>query len=369
MIRQFFTWWGRELAALLPESWMRSSESGANVLEITLSEDFVDYRHRTGGESEQLGSFERNKNASGSAVSAMSASARESLHAVLRGLRPKKVRCEVRADDRLRLRKSVSLPLAAEENLEQVLAFEMERHTPFHADEVYFDYRVVSRDAKSRRLDVEFLVMRKATVDDALSVISEWGVRASTGVFDGKSEVLLFLPEEYRGTAAPRINRLLLAANVAAVTFALLLPIQRQETYLDELRASVDEARTRAMSSAEIQQRIDTLRKDLTLLAGARSGAGSAVELIEELTRLLPDDTWLNRLEIRDGEVHFQGFSQAASALVGKVEASELFRDARFGSPITRDVRTGRERFHVSAKLAPRHQGLAKAKGATDREG
>ena len=369
MIGRFFRWWGRELAALLPWSWMRSSERGGNVLEITISRNQVDYRHRTRGNSEQLGSFERVKSTGGGAISAMSASARESLQAVVRGLRPEKMRCEIRTDESLRLKKTVTLPLAAEENLEQVLAFEMERHTPFHSDDVYFDYRVTDRDPRHRRLDVEFLVMRRENVDDALSVVSDWGFRPVTGNFDGDKESLWFASDAYRAPAASGLNRVLLVANAAALVFALMIPLQRQESYLDELRTKVDDARTRAMSSVGIQQRIDVLQKELGLLAGTRSESGSVVELIEELTRVLPDDTWLNRLEIRNGEVHFQGFSQAASALVGMVEASELFREARFGSPITRDARTGRERFHVSAKLAPRQQGIAKANGAKEREG
>lgn len=369
MIGRFFRWWGSELAALLPLSGMRSSRNLGNVLEVTISKDQIVYRHRTRGDSERLGSFDRVSSATGGAASSVSASARESLQAVLRGLRPDKTRCEIHADDTLRLRKTVSLPLAAEENLEQVLAFEMERNTPFHANDVYFDYRVTGRDTRRRRLDVEFLVMRKENVDEALSVVSNWGFMPVTGVFDGDKECLQFAPDTYRGSAASGLNRVLLAANVAALTFALVIPVQRQENYLDELRLRVDDARTRAIASADIQRRIDTLRKELSLLAGARSDSGSVVELIEELTRVLPDDTWLNRLEIRDGEVHFQGFSKAASALVGMVEASALFREARFGSPITRDARTGRERFYVSAKLAPRQQGVAKASTASEREG
>ena len=38
------------------------------------------------------------------------------------------------------------MPAATEENLPQVLSFEMDRLTPFRSDEVYFDHRVVGRD-------------------------------------------------------------------------------------------------------------------------------------------------------------------------------------------------------------------------------
>ncbi len=119
-----------------------------------------------------------------------------------------------------------------------------------------------------------------------------------------------------------------------------------------------ERARSAAMASVEVQDRILALQQRSAVLLQAKAGP-SAVELIEELTRLLPDGTWLHRLDIRGGEVQFQGFSDTASALIGVVESSPMFREARFGSPITRDVRSGKERFHVSVKLEKKDEEMA----------
>ena len=369
MIGGFFRWWGQELAAMLPARWTRSSGARGRVLEIEITAGRIAYRHRAGGDPEPLGELERPQKAGEKRPAGAPNPARDALHAVLRGLDPRRTRCRVSAADGLYLKKRIGLPLAAEENLRQVLAFEMERHTPFHAEDVYFDFRVVDRDAKSRRLEVELLVMQKSMVDEALAVLGDWKLRPATASLDAAGPSLLFVPDDYRAPSASGINRLLLAANVGAMVIALLIPIQRQETYLTDLRQRVDAARERAMSSLALKQEMDATRGRLASLLRSRSENGSVVEHIEELTRVLPDDTWLNRLEIRDGELHFQGFSGSASALVGVVEASELFRDARFGSPITRDARSGRERFHVSAKLSPRQRELARARPGGDGEG
>ena len=45
------------------------------------------------------------------------------------------------------LRKRIVLPAAAEENYRQVLAYDLDRHTPFKAEELYFDAAIVDRDA------------------------------------------------------------------------------------------------------------------------------------------------------------------------------------------------------------------------------
>ena len=64
-----------------------------------------------------------------------------------------------------------------------------------------------------------------------------------------------------------------------------------------------------------------------------------------------PDSTWLNRFEVKRGEVHIAGFSQAASSLIPLLEASDQLREVRFISPVTQDARTGKERFHLAARI------------------
>ena len=48
------------------------------------------------------------------------------------------------------LTRTLTLPLATEENLREVLAFQMDRQTPFTVEQVYYDYGVVARGRKTR---------------------------------------------------------------------------------------------------------------------------------------------------------------------------------------------------------------------------
>ena len=75
------------------------------------------------------------------------------------------------------------------------------------------------------------------------------------------------------------------------------------------------------------------------------------VETLDALTRLVPNDTWLQQLRINGDEVRLTGFSAAASSLIGLIEQSERFTEARFRSSVTRDARNKAERFTISAKI------------------
>ncbi len=97
-----------------------------------------------------------------------------------------------------------------------------------------------------------------------------------------------------------------------------------------------------------------------------KTGQPASVELLEELSQRLPDDTWLFRVEVRDGKVHLQGTSTTASALIAELEGSLFLENVRFASPVTQDGASGRERFHLSASImSPASTALAASSEGT----
>jgi general secretion pathway protein L len=49
------------------------------------------------------------------------------------------------------LRKTIVVPEAARDNLAQVVGFELPRHTPFNAEQAYFDHVLYEIDEKDRK--------------------------------------------------------------------------------------------------------------------------------------------------------------------------------------------------------------------------
>jgi general secretion pathway protein L len=74
------------------------------------------------------------------------------------------------------------------------------------------------------------------------------------------------------------------------------------------------------------------------------------LELLDELTRILPDDTWITRLDIKGSELEIQGQSASAAALIPLIESSSILQNPRFRSPVTQIPRSDVERFHLSAE-------------------
>jgi len=75
------------------------------------------------------------------------------------------------------------------------------------------------------------------------------------------------------------------------------------------------------------------------------------LEILQELTHILPEDTYLFSYSYRDGNVSIGGYSNSASDLILMLESSPLLKDVRQRGSTTRDQRTGKERFQLEAIL------------------
>lgn len=353
-IGQFFQWWGAELASMLPRALRRRLERRHDTLRLTLEGTQAVVLER---DDERLVEMGR--------VSLEAPDAREAMQGVVRRFAAHATRVEVAVPaDRL-LVKEIRLPLAAEENLAQVLGFEMQRHTPFRAEQVYFNHRVTARDPAAQMLAVRVALAPRASVQPLLGLLGDWGLEQADARSrdDGDDGVLEFVSRDFDRSAASGLNRALIALNAALLAAVVAIPLIQQQRLLDDLRVRLDASRDAAKAAVALEERIAAERERIAFLHRAKTMHPAVVELIESLSRRLPDDTWLYRLELREGRIEFQGTSSAASALIAALEASGAFEDVRFGSPVTQDAGDGRERFHVSARIAPRAPAARESSG------
>jgi hypothetical protein len=79
---------------------------------------------------------------------------------------------------------------------------------------------------------------------------------------------------------------------------------------------------------------------------------------MEELSRLLPDTTWVQQLDVKSGsksrELQLAGETGSSSQLIEVLERSGTFANASFKSPLTKGVTPGTERFLLAAEVKPR---------------
>lgn len=89
-------------------------------------------------------------------------------------------------------------------------------------------------------------------------------------------------------------------------------------------------------------------KKSKQLQALKQSKRLEVVTAWEELSRILPDTAFLTDLAIRKDRVEIAGFSEKPAILIGGIEASVLFRQAQFTSPVVKVPGFTGDNFQIS---------------------
>jgi general secretion pathway protein L len=338
----FFDWWFHELGGLIPRRLRRSGRRERDGLTLALRADGFALLSGAGEAEREL--------------AVAPAEAPERLRTALRRIPRRRRGVTVRLAPELGLRKTLELPLAAQDDLDQLLRFEMDRLTPFPAEEVCFACRVLSSDAGSRRMSVMLQVAPRSLVEDAVAAAEGLGLQAQRVELGGADwqgeEALDLLPRDAAdGPRTSRLNRALALLALALAAAAVVIPLQQQRSTADDLERQVAAARAEAEQSLALRDQLDALVATARFVVDRKTGTPMSTRILAELTRLIPDQAYVNHLYMRDGEVQLQGFAQTASDLIGVLDQSSLFRAPQFRSPVTRDARTDLERFHIAVQI------------------
>jgi general secretion pathway protein L len=261
----------------------------------------------------------------------------------------------LRVPRRMALIRDLTLPQAAEENLREVVGFEMDRYTPFQVVDAYYDFRIVERDRLAQQLRVKLVTVPRTLLDGWLERVRELGVAPAIVDVGGMETLVNLLPEQER----PRERRVLQRLNLILVLLAVILgagaafiPVWKERAAVIVLAPRVEVAQKRAEAVAILRRKLEKSLESSQFLSTHRNNMPIASDVLLELTRLLPDGTWLSQLTMKEGMVDLRGESTEASALIARLQGSALFQSAEFRSPITTNSASGRDRFYIQASIA-----------------
>jgi general secretion pathway protein L len=337
----FLRWWRDELVGALPPAWREWLAPVPTVLTIEPEAEGWRVRRLRGGRVEVEDHAEREPEALALALGRIGPGAEVVPRQVL--LLP--------ASEALRRR--IVLPAAAEEHLGQVLSYEMDRHTPFRADQVYFDYRIQRRDEVARHLAVDLLAIPRSELDSRLAALPST-LDAADIADDGRPAGFNLLPADRRARRIDRRLRLnaILALGVVALAWLVMAQsLALREQALEALGEEVAMARSEANQSAALKRQLRDAIDGASFLARRKAEQPVAVDVLVEVTRLVPDDTWLERLSFVGTQVQLQGQSARADKLIGILTESKCLANPQFQGIIQPDGATGKERFSLAAEL------------------
>lgn len=165
---------------------------------------------------------------------------------------------------------------------------------------------------------------------------------------------LNLLPSELRPSGARWlwIPSAALGAAVLLLAVALaLFPRFDTKNYLASLKTAIDKVAPVAARSTALDRQIETARRNTSQLDALRARTKSDMDVLAEMTRILPPPAWLNQLEITRTQVTLAGETQQAAPLLQAIDASPLFQGSEFVMPPAR-VKDG-EAFRIRTNREP----------------
>lgn len=248
------------------------------------------------------------------------------------------------------LRQTVQLPLAAARNLSAVVGYELDRYTPFDAEQLYFVARQERRTPT--HLEVTLVAILRERLDQILGDCAALGLQPHRVDVAGLGIDLLPAPLRPRQRPAGKdLQRSLPWLCGALAIAAMLLWLNDRQRVLDVMQNSVQQQKAQVAEVHALRQQLLTTRGAAQYLSRRKLAQPPLAALLNDLSTCLPADTWLDQLDVKDGEISMSGQSAKASALITRIKGCHSLENARFEGVIQPDARTGKDQFALRAHL------------------
>ncbi|MDB5944738.1 MAG: Fimbrial assembly family protein [Ramlibacter sp.] len=263
---------------------------------------------------------------------------------------------EVPAD--LVLSRSMVLPPLAESDIRDAVALDVRDSNPFDPSDLVWGYR--SGPGEAGQVDVTAVLASRRLVNQHIEQVAPElagspSLEAWAMAPDGAPVVLKGFGEAARARSAGRGRVLayglmtlgLMLAIAAAVTPTVQLHMRTLQA-----AAAYKALQQRAGPAMAQREALVRGREDLANLREVMADHIDPLVAIDMLTQLIPDDTWLQRVQVQGNRFTLSGQTPNAAALMNTLSSKSGLSEVRAPSPATR-VSGSRESFVVEFTVAP----------------
>ncbi|MCE5263982.1 MAG: PilN domain-containing protein [Deltaproteobacteria bacterium] len=272
--------------------------------------------------------------------------------------------------------KTAEFPSTVRENLSDVVSYELDRITPLLPEKAFYDYRILSEE--ENRIRIVLAAMKAETLQPYMDALEGKGIAlrqvlpAPDPGSDGSpvsqaardtaaGEMNLLCKGVHKAPGTPMALTIVLASLLAALGLCWLMsPLwiaeQRIEIIDREIAARKDEVKKVEASRKEL----GGLETEIAAIAAFKTSRPVMLDLLKEMTRVLPTNTWLSRIRFTESTVEIEGYAASATEILPKLEASAYFKKVEFASPTARDIRLNADRFSIKMEIEGLPEGKAK---------
>jgi len=257
------------------------------------------------------------------------------------------------------LLRPLELPARAADFLDGIVRAQIDRLTPWSASEAVFGCSAPVASGTENITTMIAATTRKVAMPyvQAVSGFHPAAIAICTDVSERDAGRVKVFEQKARGHLdVARLSRALLIA-LGAAAVAALVSVTVATYVADNLGAQEAElARQISVRRAAIRAGSDGGdRSPIAALERRKYEMPASVIVLEALSRLLPDHTYVTELHLAGSKLQISGVTRDAPSLIPLIEQSQHFTRATFYAPTTRAPSDPGERFHIETRVEPKN--------------
>lgn len=212
-------------------------------------------------------------------------------------------------------------------------------------------------DTEAQPIDAVLPQPKALPEDVALATIALPYAAAIASACPRRMPRVNLLPEALRANASRMIYVPSIVLGVLLLGGLAALPLYRSyedQQYLRSLQAEIRKLEPLAVKPMQMERQIDMARDQVQLLDDFRRRTRADMDVLNELTRILPPPTWVKGLEVTRDAIRLSGESPQATGLLKVIDESPLFEGSTFNAPMARIGNS--ETFGIQSRREKRPQ-------------
>lgn len=264
--------------------------------------------------------------------------------------------CEaIMLPDAMVLSKVLSMPLAVESDLDEVMAMEVSAHSPFPAADTGYGWCLVERSDSHLEVCLAIVSLSAAMAYlgreyDCHDMLA-YEVWASRG--DSIIELVGFGGQKRRERYSRRLLRMGAFLAASALCFVAVFGVAAGAKYLElgryqEISAS---AKNEAAAAVEMRNGLAAANETILVVNQILATHPSPHSELARLTHLLGDDASLAQFSLSEGVLRIRGSAKDAAAVMAQLTDVPAYKKVSAPRAISKMGNTGYEQFYLDIRI------------------
>ena len=128
-------------------------------------------------------------------------------------------------------------------------------------------------------------------------------------------------------------------------------PVEIEKERLQNLGKQIALKKVEVNKIESLKKEIEVVSGEIELVNNFKQTKPLHLDVLKELTLMLPKNAWLTRFRVFESQVSIEGYAPSATLLIPKLEGTKFFKKVEFAAPTLKDSRQNMDRFQIKMEL------------------